>query len=119
MRVSCLAIAVVASGCATFGMRVDGARLSSLVEEGRSRGLKIEDPLEIDDAIREAAVVQVGKQGTELDRLRRLNAWLRGAHGLGFTYDGAATRTAREAFQARSGDCLSYAHLFTAMARHI
>jgi tetratricopeptide (TPR) repeat protein len=112
--------ALLLAGCATFGLRVDGARLSNMVEDARAQGLELDDPLEMDDAMREAAIVQVGAQGTELERARRLNAWLRGKEaGLGFTYDATATRTAKEAFYARSGDCLSYAHLFNAMARYV
>ncbi|MBK7859602.1 MAG: tetratricopeptide repeat protein [Archangiaceae bacterium] len=113
--------AMLLSGCATFGFRLDGARLNDLIADGRSRGIWVEDPLEMDDAMREAARVQVGGQGTDLEKARRLNAWLRGrsTDQLGFTYDAAATRTAKEAFHARSGDCLSYAHLFNAMARYL
>ncbi|MGK3946725.1 hypothetical protein ABK046_51230, partial [Streptomyces caeruleatus] len=61
--------------------------------------------------MREAALREVGRQDTELDRLQRLNKYLRGTTGLGFTYDATATLTAREAWEARRGDCLSYAHL--------
>ena len=88
-----------------------------MVTEGQAAGLDVVDPLAIDDEMRAAAVRAVGRHGTELERLQRLNRWLRGSFG--FTYDAAATRTAREAFHARSGDCLSYAHLFNALARHV
>jgi tetratricopeptide (TPR) repeat protein len=94
--------------------------MNSMVADARSRGLWFEDPLEMDDTMREAALLNVGKEGTDLERMRKLNAWLRGKEaGLGFTYDQNATRTAKEAFYARSGDCLSYAHLFNAMARYV
>lgn len=121
MRVAGAALVLIlCSGCATFGLRLDGARLHGMMAEADAAGLQLDDPLEMDDEMREAARIQVGFQGTENERLKRLNAWLRGKEaGLGFTYDATATRTAKEAFHARGGDCLSYAHLFNAMARMI
>ncbi len=42
-----------------------------------------------------------------------------GKKGLGITYDSAATRTAIETFEAKSGNCLSFTVLFVALARHL
>ncbi|MEM7349626.1 MAG: tetratricopeptide repeat protein [Acidobacteriota bacterium] len=42
-----------------------------------------------------------------------------GRKGLNITYDSTATMTARETFEARHGNCMSFTILFVAMARHI
>lgn len=119
VRAGLIVVAVLASGCATFGMRLDGARLTHMRADAEQRGLELADPLEIDTEMRNTMFREVGMQGTELERLQRLSRWLRSKEGLGFTYDINATRTAREAFYARSGDCLSYAHLVNALARYV
>jgi tetratricopeptide (TPR) repeat protein len=119
MRLGVALFACVLSGCATFGFRLDDLRMHSMLVDARGEGFTLADPLEIDSAMRETVEVQIGHHGTELERLHRLNRWLRGEYGLGFKYDANATRTAKEAFYARRGDCLSYAHLFTALARQI
>jgi tetratricopeptide (TPR) repeat protein len=84
-----------------------------------AQGLALADPLELTAAMRERLDFGVGRQGTERQRLERLNRFLREKSGLGFTYDATATRSAREAWAKRSGDCLSFAHLFNALARHL
>jgi tetratricopeptide (TPR) repeat protein len=119
MRVGLLVAGMALSGCASIGLRIDDWRMRSMLVEAREEGFELADPLEIDGVMRETMEVQIGHHGTELERLHRLNRWLRGPSGLGFTYDATHTRTAKEAFYARNGDCLSYAHLFTALARQI
>lgn len=114
-RLLSLALALTA-GCATFGQRPDSTRVETLRRAAQAEGLVVPHPLTLDDDARELLLRQVGRTGTELERLQRLNLWLRGTHGLGFRYQ-TATRTAQEAFATAQGDCLSYAHLFVAAAR--
>jgi Flp pilus assembly protein TadD len=110
---------VLLCGCAAIRQRGDGRRLSALIEEARAHNLALPDPLTLDPAIAERVLQQVSREGTELERIRRLHRWLRDSSGLGFRYDALHTRTANDAWAARTGDCLSYAHLFNALARSL
>lgn len=112
-----LAAALALCGCAHFELAPPGAGVASLRAALAREGLPLGDPLETTEQMRARAEVVVGRQGTERDRLERLNRFLRERSGVGFTYDATATRTAREAYEMASGDCLSYAHLFNALAR--
>lgn len=114
-----LLVALLATGCATNRTRGDGRRLDALIEAGKDRALSLPDPLTLDPAIAERVLQQVSREGTELERIRRLHRWLRDNSGLGFRYDALHTRTANDAWAARTGDCLSYAHLFNALARFL
>ncbi len=53
------------------------------------------------------------------DRVDDLMDAIFGRKGLGITYEGTATLTAAETFEARQGNCLSFTILFVAMARHL
>ena len=53
-----------------------------------------------------------------LRRLRALIDAVFGADGLGFTYGDDGTLTARQAFEQRRGNCVSFSFMFAALARH-
>jgi tetratricopeptide (TPR) repeat protein len=96
---------------------VPGTSVPALRAAVSSEGLSLPDPLALTPEMKERAEIVVGRQGTERDRIGRLNRWLREPTGLGFKYDGTATRTAADAWEKKSGDCLSFAHLFNGLAR--
>lgn len=106
-------------GCAQFKLALPGAGVASLRAAARAEGLSLEDPLELTDQMRQRAQLAVGRQGSERERLEKLNRFLREQSGAGFSYDAHSTVSAREAWRRRSGDCLSFAHLFNALARHL
>jgi Flp pilus assembly protein TadD len=107
------------TGCASMRARSDGRRLEELIASAKTHDLQLPDPLVLEPAIRERVLQQVSREGTELERIQRLHRWLRDERGLNFRYDALHTRTASEAWAAHSGDCLSYAHLFNALARFL
>ena len=115
----CLLLLALGPGCATLTTRSDARRLDALIEAAKTQNLQLPDPLILEPSIRERVLQQVSREGTELERIKRLHRWLRDASGLGFRYDALHTRTANDAWAARSGDCLSYAHLFNALARSL
>ena len=110
---------LLGTGCALMRTRSDGQRLEALIASAAEHDLQLPDPLLLDPAVQERVLQQVSREGTELERIKRLHRWLRDASGLGFRYDALHTRTASEAWAARTGDCLSYAHLFNALARFL
>jgi tetratricopeptide (TPR) repeat protein len=116
-RSTSLAVVLVLAGCAPLRLG-PGASVVSVRAAASAEGLRLSDPLELTDEMRERVEVAIGRQGTERQRMEKLNRWLREPTGLGFTYDATSTLSAREAWQKRSGDCLSFAHLFNALARH-
>jgi tetratricopeptide (TPR) repeat protein len=59
---------------------------------------------------------------TSIPSEQRMNTLIRdilSENGLNFQYDTTLTLTASGAYQARSGNCLSFAYLFTALAREV
>lgn len=114
-----LLLLLLLAGCASIRSRSDGRRLEELIATAKGHDLDLADPLILSPAVQERVLQQVSREGTELDRIRRLHRWLRDQSGLGFRYDALRTRTASDAYDARSGDCLSYAHLFNALARFL
>jgi tetratricopeptide (TPR) repeat protein len=106
-------------GCAPLKHATGSASVASLRAALGAEGLALEAPLELTPQMRARAELEVGRQGTERDRLERLNRFLRAPGGVGFSYDAHATLIAREAWRRGSGDCLSFAHLFNALARHL
>ena len=108
---------LAASGCAGLQLRDDGRRVDDLRARARALGVEAPDPLALPAEVRTRVLADVRADGTELQRLERLNRYLRAPGGLAFQYDADATRTAAQAWDARGGDCLSYAHLFNALAR--
>lgn len=112
-------LSLLLAGCVGFRARSDGRRLDALIASAGAQGLSLPDPLVLPPSVQEQVLRQVSREGTELDRIRRLHRWLRDQTGLGFRYDAVHTRTAAEAWDARNGDCLSYAHLFNALSRFL
>ncbi len=120
LRIALLGVVLAGlSGCAVLRTRSDGRRLEALIAEAREQSLALPDPLVLPPEVQDEVLRQVSREGTELERIRRLHRWLRDKTGLGFRYDAVHTRTAAEAWVARTGDCLSYAHLFNALSRFL
>jgi Flp pilus assembly protein TadD len=53
------------------------------------------------------------------DQVQMLGSIITHPGGLGFQYDQAKTRTAREAFEYRTGNCLTLSNLYIALARYL
>lgn len=75
------------------------------------------DMLALNDEMRDF-VARYAHGRSHYQRLQGLHASLRGSAMLGVEYDPGADGTAQEVFQRGTANCLSYAHLFVAMARH-
>ncbi len=75
------------------------------------------DVLALDDEMRAFVARKVGKAKRQATRLRRLVRGMISDGLLNIEYDTGATRTARETFHQRSGNCLSFTNLFVALAR--
>jgi tetratricopeptide (TPR) repeat protein len=88
-----------------------------LIEEARSAGFSLDDPLALDPDILEKVDHAVGGMVAPEARLRTLVEYLNAGGYLNFTYTPNRSLTAREAFRQRRGDCMAYTHLFVALAR--
>ncbi|MDC0743326.1 tetratricopeptide repeat protein [Polyangium mundeleinium] len=110
---------VGAAGCQPAARPPKGPAMTiaDLVREARAEGVSVEDPLVIDAEMKADVERVVGRMGTPEERLRRLSRYLR--DDLAFQYAPSQSLTARAGFRARQGDCVSYTHLFTALARHL
>jgi Tfp pilus assembly protein PilF len=78
----------------------------------------IVNPLAYTREMRDAAL-EVAGYGTPLDRLRRLQAFLFNEDLFPFDYESTLTYSATEAFEQRTGNCVSFTNLFLALARSI
>lgn len=114
----CALSVLVLAGCAASARQVQSPaeRARALTAEVRALGLALAAPRWLPEAPRRRVVAAVGRHGTARERLQRLARWLSAEDGLGFAYAERVTLSASEAWRARRGDCLSYAHLVAALA---
>lgn len=114
-----LAVAVVlvlASGCATTGVH-HPTQTEAWIEQAGTEGVFLEAPLRLSPQIISLVREKVGYAGTEKARLLKVVRFLAEMDGLAFQYQTQSSFTAEKAFQARRGDCMSYANLLVALAR--
>jgi tetratricopeptide (TPR) repeat protein len=93
--------------------------VDSLIEQGRARGVPLENPFEIDDEIKAEVDKYVGLGGTPVERLRRIIRFMNDRGYVNFHYASNLSLTAKESFRAKRGDCLSYTNLYLGIARHL
>jgi Tfp pilus assembly protein PilF len=91
----------------------------ALLAAAEAKGLPAEDPLAMDAEMAADVERHVGGDGTPTWRMRDILRYVNHLGEDGFKYEPRLTLTAREAFRQQRGDCMSYAHLFIAMARHM
>lgn len=115
VRSLCLAAAVAPGALLAVG----------LDDEIAARGLdpaEIVQPTAVDEEMRAWLAghsADLALEGTPEERLQALLAVLVDPQGFGLRYSGTATLTAREVFNQRVGNCLSFTHLFVALAREL
>lgn len=114
-----LGLAATLTACEPAMKPVKPVDVSTLLDEGRREGLTLQDPLALDPQIEAEVAKKVGFVGTQAVRTLRIIRFLNDRSTLGFHYDANLTLTAREAYYARRGDCLSYTNLFLAIARYL
>ena len=113
-------------GCTTAGVRstvseVEFQELMSgevLVGEPVDTS-DIPDPglFELDDAMRAFVAENVGDTNAERGRMRRLLSAMIESGLMSLDYDDSTTKTARETFHDRVGNCISFTSLFVALGR--
>ncbi len=102
------------AGCATPSVRPNAP---DWVKAGIARGLPMEDPLQFGVDARETIRARASGGTSERSRLQGLVRYLVDSDGLAFRYRSTRTLNAQAAFDAREGDCMSYAMLYVAAAR--
>jgi tetratricopeptide (TPR) repeat protein len=89
------------------------------IAEARAEGITLEDPLAIDDVMRDAVDRAVSRSAPPADRLRHLASYLMGSGFVNFQYMPSRSLTAQRAFRERRGDCIAYTNMFLALARYL
>jgi len=123
--VRALALAMVSAslfGVASADSLAAADRRRAELEAIRARGLDLGEVVRADELtpqMRSWVLERVPREGTPLDRLRILLTELLGPEGLGLEYDPERTRTAAETFNERRANCLSFALLFSSLAREV
>ena len=124
--VSIVATAVIAGGCAGSALEQDAvtipeqALLSGEILFGKAVETgSIPDPgmLELDEEMRAFVADHVGDSRAGRERMRRLLSAMVESGLTSLDYDDATTRTARQSFHDRVGNCMSFTALFVALAR--
>ncbi len=120
------AAAFVAAACAGPGLREDVASipeqalLSGDVLFGRTIETgSVADPgmFELDDEMRAFVAEHVDGSRASRERMRRLLSAMIESGLMSLDYDDAKTKTARQTFRDRVGNCISFTALFVALAR--
>jgi Flp pilus assembly protein TadD len=93
------------SGAAIFGVPVDS---TSITDPGIFR---------LDDQMRAFVAEHVGDSRASRERMRRLLSAMTESGLMSLDYDDAKTKTARQTFHDRVGNCMSFTALFVALAR--
>ena len=120
-RFRVLPVVVASLGCLALACVSTGPAELSLDEQIVQRGLdpaQLVFPAELTEEMR----IWVEELTSGSNESARMNALLRGlleADGLDLKYDPNFTATAAEVFESRRANCLSFTHLFVAMARAI
>jgi Flp pilus assembly protein TadD len=120
MRGNALALisALVLAGCASAGPTT----VAGVARELRQRGVDPASavvPFELTDEMRAWVHARVADSGSPEQRLERLLTAIVDPAGLGLSYEGGHTNTAREAFATRKANCLGFTSLFVGMAREL
>jgi Flp pilus assembly protein TadD len=124
---ACLLLTCVLGACASSGGRLPRGAVERLPPlQWQQQVVTVADAtaqagtpdlLGIDDAMREFVARYAGDVRHPRQRLFNLHRAVKGAGMLDMQYDPFADGTAAEVFARGSANCLSYAHLFVALAR--
>ena len=116
-------VLTVAFGCATTTPPLNSNRVPedspAWLREGIAQGLPLEDPLQLTEATKKRLRLEASEAGGERSQMKKLVRFLVDNDGLAFQYRPTRTLNAEAAFQAREGDCMSYAVLYVAAARSL
>jgi tetratricopeptide (TPR) repeat protein len=108
---------VLAAGCVTSSTATRFKSGPAWVQEGMAQGLPLEDPLQLTEETKALIRSHASEAGGERTQMKRLVRYFVDGDGLGFQYRPTRTLNAEAAFEAREGDCMSYAMLYVASAR--
>lgn len=123
--VSIIAAAIL-TACASPGAHVADGKVSThemlsgetlFGESISTRGIPNPRLFDIDDDMRAFVRNQIGDARSERERLRRLLAGMVESGLMSVDYDDVATKTARDTFHDRIGNCISFTTLFVALGR--
>ncbi len=111
----------LATSCASLDYTYGGKHAPTLEREvlGDVEPQRELVTLALDDAIKARLDERIDADWRQKRKLRELRQYLFSEDELGITYDAAASRTAVDTFNERSGNCLAMTNLFVAAARYV
>ncbi|WP_439107367.1 tetratricopeptide repeat protein [Congregibacter sp.] len=94
-------------------------KLDGQIHRYEPHDLEADDPgiLLVTEEMKEFVELHTGESNNAHNKLMALHRAIKGQGALGMQYDPFADGTARDAFDRGTANCLSYAHMFTALAR--
>ena len=112
------ALVLALAGCATpVAGKAPPPSGPDWLRDGIALGVPLEDPLQLHPAVKAYLRAKASVGGSERSRMQSLVRYLVDSDGLAFRYVNTRTLNAQAAFDAREGDCMSYAMLYVAAAR--
>ena len=124
--VSIAAAAAVSAACGSPALKYDAVTMGDeellsgeILFGGSIETASIPDPgiLELDDDMRAFVATHVDDSRAGRERMRRLLSAMIESGLMSLDYDDAMTKTARQTFHDRVGNCISFTALFVALAR--
>jgi tetratricopeptide (TPR) repeat protein len=112
--------ALLTAGCGSAPVREpDAERLLEVAEFHDVDPQELTSPIELDEEMRAWLRDWVRETDTSLEQLRQVLVGFQSPRGLDLKYEPGYTGTAREVFETHEYNCLSFSHLFVAMAREL
>lgn len=90
----------------------------AMIVDAERAHVPVDDPSVMDEPMRRAMDEQVGRGGSQRERMERLRLWLH-AGARPFVHEPTLTTDARTAFRDRRGGCMTHAVLFVTLARYL
>ena len=90
----------------------------ALLVDANRGGIRLEDPSRMDESMRRAMDDEVGRGGSQKERIERLRLYLHAGDNA-FVHDPTLTVDTRTAFRDRRGGCMAHAILFVTLARYL
>ena len=109
------ALGILLSACATIAP-VETPPLPELLGQPHY-DIESVDPLEISNEMKQFVATNLATRSPDRDRAWLLAYSMLDRNLFNFTYDPTVTLTAKEAFRARRGNCLTFSNMFIALAR--
>jgi Flp pilus assembly protein TadD len=119
IALACVVVGIAATGCASRAKPTSPGELLHRALAERDLPRETAAPIETNDEMRRWVRQAVTAAGTSQERLELLLEAILNRQEAPFVYAGGKTHSVEEAWRTGQANCLSFSHLFVALAREI